>query len=158
MCPFVENPDLVYQETGNSQSLTHPRPAERDSRQTIQTRPDNSNRMVPPSRGLPSYMLPVAPAPRRPICHQVQQQTTIVGSRHPGLGSGCTQSVLGRSGPICLPTSSHLVQSGGEVTGLPMQQDHTDCTRMAQHTLILGPSGHLQSDPTVRAQSAQSGD
>ena len=29
---------------------------------------------------------------------------------------------------------------------------------MAQHALILGPSGHVQSDPTVSAQPAQSGD
>ena len=78
-------------------------------------------------------------------------------SRAPGLGSGCTQSVLGRPGHICLPTSSHLGQSG-EVAGLPMQQDHTDCTGVAQHALVLGPSGHVQSDPTVPAQSAQSGD
>ena len=56
-------------------------------------------------------------------CHQVQQPTATVcvtGSRPPDLGSGCAQSVLGRSGPICLPTSSHLGQSGGEVAGLPM--------------------------------------
>ena len=39
-----------------------------------------------------------------------------------------------------------------------MQQNHTDCTRMTQHALVLGPSGHVQSDPTVPAQSAQSGD
>ena len=39
-----------------------------------------------------------------------------------------------------------------------MQQDHTDCTRVAQYALILGPSGHVQSDPTMPAQSAQSGD
>ena len=35
VCSSVENPDLVYQETGNTQSSTHPRPAECDSRQTI---------------------------------------------------------------------------------------------------------------------------
>ena len=39
-----------------------------------------------------------------------------------------------------------------------MQQNYTDCTGVAQHALILGPSGHVQSDPTVSAQSAQSGD
>ena len=50
MCPSMENPDLVYQETADSQSSTHPRPVECDSRQTIQTRPNNSNRMVPPTR------------------------------------------------------------------------------------------------------------
>ena len=41
VCPSVENPDLVYQETGNPQSSTHSRPTECDSRQTIQTRPDH---------------------------------------------------------------------------------------------------------------------
>ena len=117
--------------------------------------------MVPPSRGLPGNMLPVAPAPSGPVCQHFQQQTTIVcviGSRPPGLDSRCTQSILGRSGPIYLPTSSHLGQSGGEVAGLPVQQDHTDCIRLAQHSLVWGPSGHVQSDPTVPAPSAQSGD
>ena len=48
-------------------------------------------------------------------------------------------------------------QSGGEVAGLPMQQDHSDCTRVAQHALVLGSSGNVQSDPLVSAQPAQSG-
>ena len=161
MCPSVENLDLVCQETGNSQSLTHPKLAECDRRQTIQTRPHHSNRMVPSSRGLLRNMLPVAPVPSGPVSLQVQQKTTTVcvtGSRPPGLGSGCAQPVLRRSGPICLPTSSHLGQSSGEVTGLPMQQNHTDCSRVSQHALVLGPSGHVKSDPTVPAQSAQSDD
>ena len=59
-------------------------------------------------------------------------------------------------GPICLPTSHHLGQSGGEVTGLPMQQSNPDCSRIAQHALILGPGGNVQPDPIVSAQSAQS--
>ena len=42
-------------------------------------------------------------------CH-----SCVTGSRPPGMGSGCTQPVLGRFGPICLPTSSHLGHSGGE--------------------------------------------
>ena len=74
-----------------------------------------------------------------------------------GLGSGCTQSVLGKSGPICLPTSSHLGQSGGEVTGLPLQQDHSDHPRVAQHALVLGSGGNVQSDPSVSAEPAKSG-
>ena len=45
MCPSVENPYLVYQQTGYSQSLTHPIPAECGSRQAIQARPDHSNRI-----------------------------------------------------------------------------------------------------------------
>ena len=51
LCPAMENLDLMYQEASDSQSLTHSRPAERGSRHAIQTRPDNPDRVVPPSRG-----------------------------------------------------------------------------------------------------------
>ena len=68
------------------------------------------------------------------------------------MGNGCTQPVMGESGPICLPTSSHLGQSGGEIAGLPLQQDYSDCLRVAQHTLVLGSSGNVQSDHTLPAQ------
>ena len=158
VCPTVENPVLVYQAAGNPQGTSHPRPAERDSRQAIQTWPDHSKRVVTSSRNVPSYMLPVAPASSGPVCHQVQQQTSTVcvtGPRPPGMGSGCTQPFLGGPGPIRLPTSSHLGQSGGEVTGLPLQQDNTDCPRVAQHALVLGSGGNVQSDPTVPALHTQ---
>ena len=62
------------------------------------------------------------------------------------MGNGCTQPVMGGSGSLCLPTSSHLRQIGGEVAGLPVQQ----CV------LVLGPSGHVQSDPTVPVQFGDS--
>ena len=94
------------------------------------------------------------------ICHQIQQQTPTVcvtSSRPPGLGSGCNQPVLGRSGPICLPTCSHLGQSGGEGVRLPVQQSDPDCTRVAKHALVLGSGSYVQSDPSVPAQPAQFG-
>ena len=150
----------MHQEAGNSQGTSHPRPAERDSRQAIQARPDHSDGMVPSPRSVQSYMLPVAPATGGRVCHQIQQQTTtvcITGSGPPGMGSGCTQPVMGKSGPIRLSTSSHLGQSGGKVAGLPLQQDYSDCPRVAQHALVLGSSGNVQSDPPVSAQPAQSG-
>ena len=65
LCPIMENLDLVYQETSNSQSPTHSRPAECGSRQAIQTRPDHSNRVVSPSRGFPNNIQQVAPASNR---------------------------------------------------------------------------------------------
>ena len=68
----------MYQKTGYSQSTTHSRPAECGSRQTIQTRPDNSNRMVSTSRRLSDNMQQVAPTKNRPICDVVQQQTIPV--------------------------------------------------------------------------------
>ena len=71
LCPTVENLDLVHQETSDSQSLTYSRLAQCGSRQTIQARPDHPNRVVSPSRGFPSNMQQVAPAPNRSICHEV---------------------------------------------------------------------------------------
>ena len=48
--------------------------------------------------------------------------------------------------------SHHLGQSGGEVAGLPMQKNHSDCPGVAQHALVLGSSDHVQSDPTEPVQ------
>ena len=59
------------------------------------------------------------------------------------------------SGSICFPTISHIGQSGGEVAGLPMQENHSDCSRVAQHALVLGSSGHAQPNPTEPTQSAR---
>ena len=53
---------------------------------------------------------------------------------------------------IHLPTS-HIGQSG-EVARLPMQEN-PDCSGVAQHSLVLGSSGHVQPNPTQPAQSAQ---
>ena len=134
LCPTMENLDLVYQKANISQSPTHSRLAERNSRQAVQARPDHSNGVVSPSRGLPDYMQQVAPGPNRPICHQIQQQVAcicVTSTGSPCLSCGCTQSAMGGSGRICLPTRSHIGQSGGEVTGLPMQNNHSDCSGVA---------------------------
>ena len=93
--------------------------------------------------------------PDRSSCHKVQQQVTSVCVASTGLlgsSSGCTQSAMGESGRIRLPTSGHLGQSGGEVAGLPLQENHSDCSGVAQHALVLGSSDHVQSDPTEPAQ------
>ena len=43
----------------------------------------------------------------------------------------------------------------GQVEGLPMQKNHSDCSRVAQHALVLGSSDHVQPNPTEPALSAQ---
>ena len=70
MYTFTENPDLVLQETDNSQSQTNVRPAKCDSRQTIQVRPHHLDRVVPLSRGPPVDFLLVIPVTNGPVCHQ----------------------------------------------------------------------------------------
>ena len=62
---------------------------------------------------------------------------------------------MGGSGRIYLPTTSHIGQSGGEIAGLPMQENHSDWARVAQYALVLKSSGHVQPDPTESAKSTQ---
>ena len=158
LCPPVEDLDLVYQKLSHPQSPTHPRPAECGSRQAIQAGPDHSDGVVPPSRGFSNNLQQVAPAPDRPICHQIQQQTTSVCITSTGPHdhcSGLSQSAMGGSGCLCLPTGGHIGQSRGEVAGLPMQENHSHCSGLAQHALVLGPGSHVQSDTSKSAFPAQ---
>ena len=43
----------------------------------------------------------------------------------------------------------------GEAPGLPLQQNNSDCPRVAQHALVWGSSSNVKSDPTVSAQHTQ---
>ena len=155
VCLTLEDPHLVHKKPGDPQSSTYPRPSQCDSRQIIQTGSDHPNRMVPQSGDFSGNMQPVAHPSSGSVCHKVQQQAPtfcFTSPRSPGLGSGCSQPVLGGTGPVCLPTSGHLGLGGGEVTGLSVQQDHLDCTRVAQHALVWGSGGTVQSDSLVPAQ------
>ena len=69
--------------------------------------------------------------------------------------SGCTRPALGGSLPLCLPIGSHLGQSG-KVAGLPVQENHFDCPRVAQHALLWGFRNHVEPNPSVPAQSVDS--
>ena len=155
VCPTVENLDLVFPATSDSKSPTYPWPIKCDSRQAIQAKSDHPNRMVPPCGRFSKLVQQMAPAPDRPICHEVQQQVTSVcvsSTGHPGCSSGCTHPTMGGSGCICLPTDRHIGQSGGEVTRLPVQETH--CPGVAQHALVLGLGDHVQSGPSQPAQPA----
>ena len=146
VCIAVENLDLVFPQTSNSKSPTHPRPSKCDSGQTIQAGSDHPDGVVPPSRNFSKNM---------------QSQITSVcvsSSGHTGCSSGCSHSAVGGSGCLCLPTDRHLGQSGGEVIGLPVQEAHSNCSRVAQHALVLGLGGHIQSSSPQFTKSAQSAD
>ena len=161
MCIAVENLDLVFPQASNPKSPTHPRPSKCDSGQTIQAGSDHPDGVVPPSRNFSKNMQQVSPASNRPVCHEVQSQITSVcvsSSGHTGCSSGCCHSAVGGSGCLRLPTDRHLGQSGGEVTGLPVQETHSNCSRVAQHALVLGLGDHVQSSSPQLTKSAQSAD
>ena len=80
----------MLQETGDSQGLTHSRPAECHGRQAIQARPDHPDGVVFPSRGLQVDMHQVVSASSRSVCNEVQQIASIcvTSSRTPSFESG----------------------------------------------------------------------
>ena len=161
LCSTLENFDLVYPEASNIEGPAHPRPPQCDSRQIIQAWSNHTDRMVPPSGNLSQTMQQMAPASDRPVCHEVQSQVTSVcvsGSGPPSSSGGCTHSAMGGSGCIRLSTDGHLGQSGGEATGLPLQENHSDCSGLAQHAMVLGPGGHVKPDSPQPSQSAQPAD
>ena len=97
----------------------------------------------------------VALAQDRLICHEVQQQVAsvcVTSTGSPGHSSGSTQSAMGGFSRIRLPTNSHIGLSGGEVAGLPMQENNSNCSGVAQHALVLGSSGHVHPNTTEPAQ------
>ena len=158
LCPTLENLDLVHRETSDSEGPTHSRPLKCSGRQTVQTGTNHPNGMVPPSRSFPSPVRQVASASNRSLCYEIQQQVApvcITSSGPHGHCSGCTQFVMGRSGRIRLPTDSHIGQSGGEVAGLPIPETDHYCPGVAQHDMVLGPSGNVQPDPIALASTAK---
>ena len=158
LCPTLENPDQVHRETSDSEGPTHSRPLKCSGRQIVQIRTDHPNRVVPPSRGFSSPVQQVASASNRSLCYEIQQQVApvrITSSGPHGHCSGCTQFVMGKSGRICLPTDSHIGQSGGEVAGLPIPMVDHHCSGVVQHDMVLGPSGNVQPDPIALASTAK---
>ena len=158
LCPTLENLDLVHRETSDSEGPTHSRPLKCSGRQTVPTGTNHPDGMVPPARGFPGPVRQVAPASNRSLCYEIQQQgapVRITSSGPHGHCSGCTQFVMGRSGRIRLPTDSHIGQSGGEVAGLPIPEVDHHRPGVAQHDMVLGPSGNVQPDPITFASTAQ---
>ena len=61
---------------------------------------------------------------------------------------------MGGSDPHAFPPAS-IWAKGGEAAGLPVQENHSGCSRVTQHALVLGSGDCVQPDPTVSAQPAQ---
>ena len=57
--------------------------------------------------------------------------------------------------PYAFPPAAILGKSCGEAPGLPLQQNNSDCSRVAQHAVVLGPGSNVKPDPTVSAQHTQ---
>ena len=94
----------------------------------------------------------------------------VPNSRPKGLVSGCSDIILGRPGHVPLPPSVSDGEGGQQAVRSLVSQSNPDCPGMAQHALVLGPSGTIcegsslsstpprSSDPTFQQGTSQGSD
>ena len=82
-------------------------------------------------------------SPQVDLNNQPEQETSslcLSDSRSSGLGSRCPQHSMGKHG--CLRISSHRPAAQGcTKTSISNVQDNSDCPRLADKTMVLGPGG-----------------
>ena len=158
MCPPLETPDLVHQATDNPEGQTHSGSSERNCRQTVSSGTGDPDRVVTLAGSVSGHLPEMVLPPGGPVRHQVQSQTVAIcesGTRSQSMGSGCWDTALGESGAICLSTNCPTGQSGGEAQVQPLQENHSDCSGVAQHALVPGPGGLVSPSATVPATVTQ---
>ena len=84
-------------------------------------------------------------SPNGPVRNQPEQETSslrLSDSRLSGFGSGCPQHTMEKPG--CLRVPSHRPAAQGcTKTSISNVQDNSDCPRLANKTMVLGPSGDV---------------
>ena len=161
LCPPVETSVLVPPQRHNLEGKAHSGSLERDSGQTVQTQPSDSDRVVPISAGVHSLVFQVDPASGGFICNPVQSQATTVcltGTRLDSLGSRCPESTVGSIGGVRLSPRVSAPPGNLKVQGSGLSQDDPHRPRLAKHALVLGPGGPVRSDSLQASPGTGSSD
>ena len=139
----------------------HSRSLECDSGQALQTQSSDSNRVVPTSAGVQSFVLQMGPATSRLVCNPVQSQISsvcITGTGSGSLGSRRPQSSMGEFGHVRLSSSLPGSPGGCQDDGSGLSENDSHCTRVAKHALVLGPGKFVGSDSLQSASGKGPGD
>ena len=161
LCPPLETAFLVQSQTDSSKGQAHSGKAECDSRQIVQEHSGYSDRMVPPAGSLRPLMCQVAHSPSGSLCNKVQSQTTQVcvpSTRSAGMESRCSQPELGEYGCLRVPSCVSFGQGGVQDPRSGSSQVGSDCSRVAQHALVLGSSQHVCSDSSLPSKRGEPAD
>ena len=173
LCPSLAAPMLVQPQSNSTEGQTHSRPSECNCRQIVSPKAGHSDGVVPPSRDLRPPLSNLALSPSGHVCNKVQLQASSIcvpNSRPKGLVSGCSDIVLGGPGHVPLPPSVSDGEGGQQAVRSLVSQSNPDCPGMAQHALVLGPSGAIcegsslsstpprSSDPTFQQGTSQGSD
>ena len=160
LCPPLEASVLVPSQGHNPASQTHSRPVECDSRQTVPAQSGNSDRVVPFSKGVQSVVFQVGPSNSGLVYDQIHPQAPqicIASAGSVSLGGGHPELTLGTPERICIPSNFPASTSNLEAAGSGLQENDSDCPRLAKHALVLGPGGSVGSDSLQSAPGKGSG-
>ena len=91
-----------------------------------------------------------------PVQSQVSK-VCLTSTGFNSLGSRCLESVMGGSG-LCLSSGLPPQSSGLKGDGSRLSQNDSDCSRVAQHGLVLGYSQSISSDSFQTSPAQGSGD
>ena len=161
LCPPLETAFLVQSQTDSSKGQAHSGKAECDSRQIVQEHSGYSDRMVPPAGSLRPLMCQVAHSSSGSLCNKVQSQTTQVcvpSTRSTGMESRCSQPDLGEYGCLRVPSCVSFGQGGIQDPRSGSSQVGPDCSRVAQHALVLGSGQHVCSDSSLPSKRGEPAD
>ena len=133
----------------NPEGTTHLRSLECDSGQAFPTQSSYSNRVVPISTGVQSFVFHMGPSTNGLVCNPVQSQTPsvcITGAGSGSLGGRRSQSAMGEFRRVRLSTNIPDPPGDSQNEGSGLSQDDSHCTRVAKHALVLGPGEFVGSD------------
>ena len=105
LCPPLETAFLVQSQADSAKGQAHSRPPECNTRQIAQKQTSNSDRVVSPTAGVRPLVCKMAHSTGGSVCHQVQQQASLVcvpSTGSSGLEGGRTQPQLGGARCLCL--------------------------------------------------------
>ena len=97
----------------------------------------------------------------RPQVDKVQLQTSPIRVSSAGpqcVGSGCSNSLLGEPGHVCLSPSVVTGQGGQQTIGPSLQESDPNSPGLAQHTMVLGSGGTVVPDSFLPTHSSRPSD
>ena len=147
--PGLVHLGLLQSSKHTHKSQTHSGLPQCHSRQSLQERQNNSDRMVSSSSNIQSNLQSLAHTNGGHVCHQIESQATnlcLTSPRCKCYEHRCTEHLLGGSGRLCLLSCSTHTKSHTENEHLQVQDDSSS-TRVAQNALVLGSSESVDQAP-----------
>ena len=158
LCSPLEAADVVQPEANCLTGQAYSGPPQCHCGQVVPTRSGDTNGMVPPPGGLRPDLQEMAQTGGRPVCDQVQSQTSQVcvpGSGSASLESGCSKRLLAESRSLCFSPGGSSREGGLQVDGSRIPQSQSNCSRVTKHAMLFGSGQHVGPNSPKSSESRE---